>query len=548
MVWIPWAAGLLALVLLLQSMDVQSRNFGFFYDELWDYIPSVALNHSDSLAGSQETRLFHHQIPLVTGPYQGALKAWISSPLIRMLGTSPRALRSLNVAFAMLYLLAIYWALLPAIGKKWAWVAFVVPLVDTNFLVTVPMDMGPTLFQNIFVSLILGALFRYVCHHELKHYRRIWFFNGCLLAQKLTAIPIVISFAVLTICLALRYHRALIFSKPLKGAVLRLVLAPAVLFLIPMIPYFVYLYKSGLEPLFSATADAARAPYLQAITDNFSFFRNMFDGTDWYQRITLNSIPTVSPPLIFQWGLAAIPVSILLFLIARKHRDYEPFALIAAGLGAAGFLLMPAFRGLDRPWHFYILSPLLLTACAAATVHVLSQSARRFGRFRIHAGVILAAGCLTGIGLSAVRGMALVRRMEDNKGICLTSAAINEAYAAIQAAHVKSVYAVNYSLAYPIYVLSNGSLKVEEFCWKDLTQERIDELFAKLKSDPDGAILYRYCGCKTGEASWIQYLNKDPQISDFIKRVNQESRGLNHTSLKDAYQTEFVVLTTKKNQ
>jgi hypothetical protein len=542
---LPFAATLLASAFLIQSVDVQNRSFGYFHDELWDYTPAVAMIQSESLTEPQETKLFHHRVPLVTGPYHGAWKAWISSPILAYLGTSPAVLRTLNAFYAMAYLAAMYWALIPAVGRSWAWVVFLIPLADANFLVTVPIDMGPTIFQNIFIALTLGAIFRYVENRDGKSYRRIWLFSGCLLAQKLTAIPITIALGIFAAILAVRYQHSWILSEKPK-ALRQLLLVPAVLFVIPMIPHLIYLHKAGLSSLLEMTA-AAPTPYWKAISQNYPFFQKMFDGTDWYQRITLDSFQRTGTPLIFIWGLCAMGCAVLLYILKRDQRKGLRFALISGGLAAAGFCLMPLFNGLNRPWHFYILSPLFLAGCAIATIHVLSSVARFMGKARLASGILLACLCFAGVGRSAVQGFELLHGMEIHKGVCLTSPAINDLYAAIQAAHVKSVYAVNYSVAYPIYVLSKGTIRVEEFCWQDMTQERIEELFNRLKTDPSGGILYRYCGCKVGDQEWIRWLNKSPQIGEVIKKAEQTASQLNRISCKDDSETEFVLLTPKKN-
>ena len=191
-------AGLLSLLFMLNAAGVLSRNIGLFHDELWDFIPAVGMIHAAPIAGWLEFRIFGYPLPLVSGPYQGALKAWVSAPLLMITGTTPRMLLAVNVLFAMVYLIALYWAILPIAGRKWAWLVFASPFVDTNFLITAPMDTGPSLFQYIFISLTLGVLFRYLSSSDMKYYRMIWFFTGCVLAQKLTSIPVVIAFIILT--------------------------------------------------------------------------------------------------------------------------------------------------------------------------------------------------------------------------------------------------------------------------------------------------------------------------------------------------------------
>lgn len=543
---LPCVAGLLAFLFLLNAVTVIGRNMGFFHDELWDMIPAVGMIKADSIAERQEVKIFGYPLPLVTGPYQGALKTWVSAPLLMLVGTSPRMILTLNVFFSMIYLLALYWAVIPAIGRKWAWLVFVSPFFDTNFLLTGPMDMGPSLFQDIFISLTMGALFRNLSDFQWKYYWLTCFFSGCVLAQKLTSIPIVVSFIVITAVLSYPSLSGLAKSHGIKSALKSAVAIPALLFFLPLLPHLIYFYNAGLGPLLTMTADGVRGPYFATLSQDSSFLRDMFSGVDWYQRTTLDSIPAPSPPILAVLSLVVMPVSLILYLASNRAGKCGRSAVVGFALTICAFLLYPAFRGLTRPWHFYILTPLWVGSCIIATIHCLSFCVDRFRKYAAFVSLLFAAGLAAGVIWGAADGVRILRRIERHKGVCMTSPALNDAYGMIKAGNIKMIYAVNYSLAYPIYVLSEGAIRVEDLAWTDLTQEKMGELFAKVRADPEVGIAYRYCGCKEGDASWIKWLNHDPQIFDFLKRLELERATLSVTSCRDDRQTEYVLISQRK--
>jgi hypothetical protein len=535
-------AGLLGLLLLLYSMDVLSRNIGFYWDELWDYVPSVAMIRGDSLSGHQEIRLFHHPVPLVSGPYQGALKTWVVAPLIKLFGGSPHFILSLNVSFAIVYMLALYWALLPVIGR-WAWIVFASPCLDTNFLLIAPMDFGPSIFQYIFISLAMGALFRHLANSSMTYYRLIWFFAGCILAQKLTAIPVVLSVMAITLGFSCSSFWKSVGKHQLQAAAISYGIIPALLFLIPMVPHLLYFGRSGFTDLFSMTADGVRSPYFASLGENFKYFYTMFDGVDWYHRITLDySAQAGLPPVLFICVLALMMVSVVLYFASARAKKLGIHTVVSTGLILCSFLIYPVFRGLNRPWHFWILTPMLACCCIISVATCLSYFANRWRKAAIYFQCIFALCLALGIGLSAAHGFEILQRIESRKGVCLTSPAITDAYKALRAANVKMIYGVNYSIAYPIYVLSKGTIRVEELAWTDLTKEKTDEMLNNVRSNPEVAMVYRFCGCKEGDPNWIRWLNRDPQIFELIKRVDSERSALDITTIRDERKTDFVLI------
>jgi hypothetical protein len=529
---------------MLHASDVMGRNIGLFQDGLWDFYPAVAMLKARSVFGSQEIRIFGYPLPLVSSPYSGALKIWILAPLLALSGISPQMVLALNVLFGLIYLLALYWALLPVIDKKWASLVFLLPLIDANYLLTVPLDDGIFVFQYIFISLTIGALFRYLANSQLKYYWIAWFFCGCTLAQKLTSIPIVISFAIILIILSGRQFFQLAGVLGTKQAVKRLVAFAAALFLIPLLPHLIYFSKSGLHDLFAMTADGRRAPYFSSLGYCLSFFGRMFDGSDWYRRITLDTVSHVTvPPYWTICGIVIAACSLLLYFTSGKNKKCGRYTMVCIGLGACSFLLYPAFRGLDRPWHFYVLAPTFICCCFVAAADCVSRCLGGLKKRRRVGIVLLSIVFSSGVALSASHGIRMLKEVETHKGACLTSPAVYDIYNEIAASNVRTIYTINYSLAYSFYVFSKGSVRVEDMAWTDLTRQKIEELFKKIKMDPGAAIAYRYCGTKDWDPDWIHWLNREPQIFDFTKRLEIEDSTLDVARFRDDRQTEYVLIT-----
>jgi hypothetical protein len=235
--------------------------------------------------------------------------------------------------------------------------------------------------------------------------------------------------------------------------------------------------------------------------------------------------------------------SLLIFLLSDYAGRSGRYAALCIALGMGSFALFPAFRGLNRPWHFYVLTPIFTACCMTATVYCLSFCADRFKRYATMVRILFAIGLTLGVVLSVRHGIGLLQRIESYKGACITSTALYDAYGAIRASNLKTIYAVNYSLAFPIFVLSKGTIHVEDLAWSELTPEKIAELFGKVKTNSEVGIAYRYCGNKDWDPNWIHWLNREPQIFDFMKRLEIEGSTLDVLRYKDDRQTEYVLIT-----
>lgn len=540
---LPLALGLLSLLFMLRAAEVYSKSIGLFHDVLWDFTPAMHMLKAESYMASQEVKIFGYPLPIVSGPYSGASKIWVLAPLLLLLGTSPLMVLVLNVLFGLIYLLALYWALLPVAGRICASLVFLIPLVDANYLLTVPLDEGIFLTQYIFISLAAGAWFRYLSNSRLKYYWMTWFFAGCLLAQKLTSIPIVLSFAIIISIMPLARFVQLVRSGRKNEAITRFLVMPAASFLVPMLPQSIYFLKSGFADLFASTADGRRVPYFSGLSHLFSFFTHMLDGADWYSRMTLSSVSdTAGPPVLAFSGFAVIACSLLVYLTVDGRKGQGRYTMACFWLGLCSFLLYPAFRGLDRPWHYYVLAPIFFSCVVAAVAHCVSSCAIRWKGPSAVIVTILGMVITTGVFIGARHGIRVLKGIESLKGVCVTSPAVNDIYEDIVKSNLKMIYALNYSLANPIYVFSKGTISANDLAWTDLSREKIEDLFQKIKADPEAAIAYRYCGDKSVESDWIEWLNREPQIFEFIKRLQPEIGSLRVDRYRDARQTEFVLI------
>ncbi|HXT70247.1 MAG TPA: hypothetical protein VN700_10860 [Vicinamibacterales bacterium] len=539
-------AALAAFLLLNHSARVIGSSVGQFQDSLWDYNPAVGMANGISIYEPQEISIGGRPVPLTTGSYQGATRTWTLVPLLKIFGTSPRTITTLNAVYAFAYLLALSWALVPAVGRRLAWLAFVVPFVDTNLLVTMPHEPGPSLTQYIFGALSIGALLRYVATGSTRHLLLTAFFEGALLAQKLTAIPLVIGFVVVTTLVSLPGLRRARLERGAADAISMRLILPVFVFLVPLFPHLLYLARAGTADLLSMT-DATRTPYFTALFQNFGYGIALFDGVDWYGRMTIDPAADSMklPPFLAWTAFALAGGSVLLGGFRQGWREHGRFVAVTAAVLTASFLAYPAFAGLNRPWHLYIMMPLVNAIGLMGLVHVALSAGAAIGRPRA-AGIVAAVALAAASGLGLVHGLTMVRRFDAMKGIGMTSPALYEIYQATDAAHPDRVVTLNYSLGSPLFVLSNARFRTHDLAWTALTATYQDELLDDVEKNESTAIVYRLCRDTRGDGDWIRWQNREPEIFDFIKRVEARAEKLSVTRVTDNRQTEFVLIRKRR--
>ena len=139
-------------------------------------------------------------------------------------------------------------------------------------------------------------------------------------------------------------------------------------------------------------------------------------------------------------------------------------------------------------------------------------------------------------------GFGVLERIVQKKGVCVTSPAITDVYESLKATGIRKIFGVNYAIAYPVYVMSKGQIRVDELAWTDLSEEKIDEMLNTVNANPEVAIVYRLCGHKEESADWVSWLNHEPQVFDLIERVEAESDGLDIQVISDERATDYTLI------
>ena len=128
---------------------------GLYYDEL---------NFVNAALGGPDNTFIHKRLgplPLLLGPYEGALKAWGYYPIFRLFGVSPLTIRLPAILLAAATLLIFYQLMRPKLGPVWAAIALWIMAVDPANVFPSRLDWGPTVLTHLFQAAILALWFSY---------------------------------------------------------------------------------------------------------------------------------------------------------------------------------------------------------------------------------------------------------------------------------------------------------------------------------------------------------------------------------------------------
>jgi hypothetical protein len=527
------AAGIAALT---SSAVVQINHVGVYHDELWNYPAAVALARGQSILPHLEVNVLGRPLPLVSGPYQGALKSWLAAPVLGGLGTSVAVLRGLNVVLAIVYLLSLAWALAPWLGWASVPVFFALPLLDPTFLIFVPTDQGPFLLQSLFIAIACGALLR--LKGDTPHLLVVATGATSLaVADKLTVLPFALAFTVVAAATALSLGRRYLRWTILPG------LAAAAL--VPLVPHTLYFVRIGFSDLFSMVAvdDPARRPYLDRLaTIAGGFFGEFFNRNHMAFALT-NVAPTGTPGLslaLVGVALLAAPLAIHAFRLASGSARWPPEreVVLLPALFLGTLLAMALFNGLNRPWHFFILHPIL--ALGAVLAAALSARLMVATPARLAARLILGIVAVTLMASGLSRGISHIAHIERYGGSAITSTAINDASRTLSELKARRVVCLSYSLCSCLYVLSNGAFEIVDLAFARFTADD-SALIEGYLNEPGTYLIYRY---STGEtrvpAAQLEFLNRGSIW--FMTSPFARDATLPRMTHADARGTEFVLV------
>ncbi len=113
-------------------------------------------------------RILHHDVPLMTMSYVGALKTWIHAPILRLFRPSCFSLRVPALVFGSLTVWILFRWLESVHSRRAAWIGALLVATDTMFLLTTCFDWGPVALQHF---LTVSGLVLVVHFHHTRRAR-----------------------------------------------------------------------------------------------------------------------------------------------------------------------------------------------------------------------------------------------------------------------------------------------------------------------------------------------------------------------------------------
>ncbi|MCB9887539.1 MAG: hypothetical protein H6838_18760 [Planctomycetes bacterium] len=515
--------------MLARSTFVQTEHVAVYHDELWNLPAAVGLLEQDRLVPEQEVRVFGLRLPLVTGPYQGAIKSYLAAPVLALFGGAPWVLRGGNLGLAIVYLLSLFWALRAATGPRVAAAVFLLPLLDPNFLLFVPTDQGPFLLQNTLLAVAIGAVLRAYASRQRGHLLLAMVAASAALADKLTGAPCVAALMVTAawwLWPALRHELG---SR--RGAAL------AALTALPLLPTAIYFARNGLGPLRQMTGieSAATAPYLQRWWENArelvrqvgdpymarALTETRFDGGGLSWFVVVGLLVWGAALVLAAWPGRREP--------ARERGLFLPLLLLVT------FCAFTAVPGLQRPWHFLMLQPVLVLAVFASADRLL----RRFAALRLLrpiAALVLVAVA----GQGAWIGLRATQHLAGNRGVNLGSTSLYDVLEFLHGRGCSRVVGLSYSIANPLYVLSMGRIEPIDAAFGDFSAAATPALLQQLQVSGTCLVHRRCCATAQTKGEHLAWLNAG---SDWAQaQLALGDPGLKHWEVTDPRGTSFGVL------
>jgi len=518
-----WVLFVVAVVLLAVSYFISSRNIGISDEELTDYSTAVMMSHDE--LQTPGLMFFGKMVPIVNSPYQGSLKSWLVAPILRIFGTSVYVNRFLNTVLALIYLLAMYWVLKLLVGESWAPLVFLIPLLDTKFLLYAPFDYGPFLGQLIFISLSIGGILRYIKYKKIKW----WYFSnlmiGAILAQKLTSFPAFLSLFLINNTLYIWRKRQSLISLRTFGEILISICCFSI-FLWPSIYYFLtYGFTDFLVNSASSEVITFWSYWPKIWVVLVSFFKG-FDGVFWVKGCTI--IKDIKPVLVFFPIFSVLLVFWEIVKCFSKKNVYFLFSLFSFLFTV---LIFTFVRGLTRSHHFFILQPFWMLTVFVSLVDFIKCYKNFWQRWLVLLVVVF--------GMLA-NDMVMLRYFGRYKGAVLSSVAIYDLNDRLLSLNAQKVYALNFSLSAPIYYLSGGKVKTVNLAWNGLNSDELSQLLDEVRNNNDTYLVARRSNNYYWSQEWIDWLNRDLVLADLID--HPEKYGVKISTMMDSRGTSFYLI------
>lgn len=451
---------IIALTMIIQLLfaNNHAKNFGPSVDILWGIPQATSLMNGQSYISEYELEIFGKRLPIATGAYQGGLKPYIAALWMKIFGHEYGELLYFNTILSAVLICSLYF-LIPASPPGRVFALLSVYILNLHFIFGSILDYGPFLLQSIWISLALGYAVKGKKYNSISFFCISALCIGLCLNEKVTAIPTACG---LLICLTYS-----LFSSQLnKQRKLFATSICVITALIGITPYGIYFYQSGHKIIKEIAYGQ------ETVSINFLKDLNLF------VQASIATYNSGSLSLIPQWDqiintaqsdyflLAALYSSggMLLFMLIKsvaKKDEYttekssEPFFLIGFVLIVV-LLLHGCIPGLHRPWHVFTLYPFITFTLAMLIDYVSTWSKSKYVL------CILIATCIYTYSIRISKSLTLITQ---HTGSDIYSHALISFSKELEKLPPARIAALTYSLADPVYVLTGGTVRVDDFTW-----------------------------------------------------------------------------------
>ncbi|WP_347242810.1 hypothetical protein, partial [Thermogutta sp.] len=474
---------LLGMVPAIRATGVLVKNYSFYHDEIWNAPQAVSLLRGECWRRAYSLPVGRLALPVVSGPYQGAIKTYLLVPWIACFGTSPLSLRSANVALFAFFLAAMYWALRP-VSRQLAALSLLLPWALPATTTFVPTDHGPFLVAWILIAMGLGFLARFATAHTEGALVSAVACFSLLVTDKITNTPVAVVGITAVALLALRTKQTKLLLRPATLGALAL----------PLLPWVIYFASNGFNELLANTA----GPSLPVMQRAARFFPSLFAAlTGRHEAVVLTGKwPQHFSLLLFPF-LVSIPLLMCLVTLFRKVTASSLFWSLFTG-ALVGVFCFIAIPGLTRPWHYLPFYPILLFLSFFAVSRV---------PWKPLAALFFAA--IVGLGVrDSVYHERVLSFLMSNPGTGYTSPALNQLLPKLRAHGVETVLCLNYSLCNPLFVLAGGKLQIIDATWWTEDPESWQRIVSLLSSRGRAAVWREILDAKQRNPQEIRWLNQ----------------------------------------
>lgn len=335
-------------VLVLYLLSAACSRVGPSHDELWNLYSSPLIGLAGATWIKTSLDLFGIHIVLLSGPYHGAIKTTLFTPLLE-LTRNIEVIRLANCLLLLTFITIYLWGSrrIAVSSRLNAFYAAICIFLVPPLYINAPFDNGQFIVPSLLFAIGLAATMRALSSGTPIYYW-VAYTAGCLcMYEKLTELNFAIPVCACSLYFLIR--RRLGF-KTVAAAVL----LPVVIFS----PYLIYfLFEGGWSELMTVSA-SAKTTYATKLSIMIDYMPNNVFATGKSHTLTslFGDSPTFAAASFVVICATLLCIIALFYQIVRYGRKGFAGAIAAQTylwlvfIGA--ILLQSAVNGLNRPWHF----------------------------------------------------------------------------------------------------------------------------------------------------------------------------------------------------